>query len=399
MSKRAHLIVNPTNQINLTIKNRTRGQEINEYQFDLFEKTDLAKKFVSLITKISKNQFSTITKSDRIFLKDIGIIIPKTEVPQNVESDFVLKTELLKYILSAHNEEFKNAYKKGLIFNAKNVFVQLTADRPSNATKGIPPSKDFPEHQPIIWIWNPKTMMWSYWRVSFAQAKLIMRLKEKNIDLVNLSSQTIKLFFFAQILISKNQSLRNSSHSTTSLKKMKAHLKKEKFVVVRNLINPLQIAFFRNYTARLESEGYCHVDHLQVKDKRFSIHNDVLCEFIHKQSAALLRSLTSEKIFPSYSYLSIYKENAELKPHLDRDQCAWNCSLLLNQVPLVSLDQTWPLFIKTKRRTNEVRLGLGDMVLYSGTKLLHWRKVLPLGRRQSLVLFHYVPMEFTGSLF
>jgi hypothetical protein len=148
----------------------------------------------------------------------------------------------------------------------------------------------------------------------------------------------------------------------------------------------------------LEREGYLEVDHHEVREKRYVRHNDPLLRFVHRQTGSLLRSVTGEQILPSYSYLSAYMEGAELKRHTDRSQCTWNASLLLDTRGKAAASASWPFYMKTHGKNRAVRLDLGDTVIYRGQSTPHWRPRLPSGLRQTLALFHYVPIEFTGSL-
>jgi hypothetical protein len=127
-------------------------------------------------------------------------------------------------------------------------------------------------------------------------------------------------------------------------------------------------------------------------------HNDNMISAIHRQTGTLLTKITGEPLFPSYSYLSAYLEGAELRRHVDRPQCQWNGSMLIDAVPEHSLEGSWPIFLETSGGVHEIRLDLGDTVIYRGQEVPHWRNQLPVGDRQTLALFHYVRTNFTGSL-
>ena len=59
----------------------------------------------------------------------------------------------------------------------------------------------------------------------------------------------------------------------------------------------------------------------------------------------------------------------------------------------------WPLYVKTGDSVYSAKLEIGDAVLYSGTKDLHWRDQMPDNLNNVLgVFFHYVQKNFSGSL-
>jgi len=82
----------------------------------------------------------------------------------------------------------------------------------------------------------------------------------------------------------------------------------------------------RRYSRALEHEGYFQID----RKSAFFKHNDELFRFLHRQTGYLFRHVTGEMIIPSYTYLSAYREDADLERHVDRPQCVWNASLLVD---------------------------------------------------------------------
>jgi hypothetical protein len=108
--------------------------------------------------------------------------------------------------------------------------------------------------------------------------------------------------------------------------------------------------------------------------------------------------LVPTPVKPSYVYLATYHPAAVLKRHVDRPQCEWNVSLVLDMEPEVARTSAWPIFLETAGTVHEVRLGLGDLVLYRGTDVPHWRDRQPDGQRCTVAFFHFVGVDFTGSL-
>ena len=103
----------------------------------------------------------------------------------------------------------------------------------------------------------------------------------------------------------------------------------------------------------------------------------------------LLPNLEKEiqlELVPTYSYTRIYKKGDELKRHKDRSGCEISTTLNLG-------GDKWSIFIDPTGSINnpkgvEVKLDVGDMLVYSGCDLEHWRKPFQ-GEICCQVFLHY----------
>lgn len=110
------------------------------------------------------------------------------------------------------------------------------------------------------------------------------------------------------------------------------------------------------------------------------------------ESTLLVLHETMEKntglsLYPTYSYYRVYRNGDDLKLHRDRPSCEISCTLCFNY----NYDDTkyqWPIFMDESR----VVLKPGDMVIYRGCDLDHWRKPLVYDENIWHVqgFFHYV---------
>jgi len=132
--------------------------------------------------------------------------------------------------------------------------------------------------------------------------------------------------------------------------------------------------------------------------KRTSVNNIPLMRLVHQLVEPLAQKLVADEIKTSYSFISAYETGSTLPAHTDRPQCVYNISLILYAVPDVSL-AGWPLFIKHDDVVTGVPLEIGDGVMYSGTRDLHWRDAMPPSLRNVLGVFmHFVLKDFQGTL-
>ena len=70
-----------------------------------------------------------------------------------------------------------------------------------------------------------------------------------------------------------------------------------------------------------------------------------------------------------------------LKPHIDRDACEFSTTLNLG-------GDTWPIYFLIDKKEIEIILNPGDMLVYRGCELKHWRKKFK-GNKCYQVFLHY----------
>ena len=107
---------------------------------------------------------------------------------------------------------------------------------------------------------------------------------------------------------------------------------------------------------------------------------------------------TGLQLIPTYSYARLYKKGDILKRHKDRPSCEISTTIHLGGHP-------WPIFIDGTGANNvineeqnlikpnapagtKVLLEVGDMLVYSGCELEHWREPFE-GEVCGQVFLHY----------
>jgi hypothetical protein len=100
----------------------------------------------------------------------------------------------------------------------------------------------------------------------------------------------------------------------------------------------------------------------------------------------VLEKNTGLELHPTYSYYRVYRPGDELHVHQDREACEISATVCFNY----SYDESfvWPLFIEG----TPIQLNPGDMAIYKGCELGHWREKFSLGGDHWQVqgFFHYV---------
>ena len=130
----------------------------------------------------------------------------------------------------------------------------------------------------------------------------------------------------------------------------------------------------------------------------YSLYGDFVMETLLMKVLPVMKEKTGMDLIPTYSYARVYQTGSELKRHKDRPSCEISTTLNLGGDP-------WPIFIDPTGSNNvideyknihkpgappgvEITLEPGDMLMYSGCELEHWRKPFQ-GKLCGQVFLHY----------
>lgn len=175
-------------------------------------------------------------------------------------------------------------------------------------------------------------------------------------------------------------------------------LQRHGFIVLRDFITPQTLAFTRTRLAKIEP-GLPLGDHPEIPGRKYQ-HNEPFFRILHQIITPPLQAVVGAKIKPSYCFLGVYQPGADLFRHVDREQCAWNVSIAFDcDPPITERGAAWPIFLEKDGVAHRLQAGLGDAVLYPGTKYPHWREPLPPPfTRYAVCFFHFVEPGFEGKL-
>ena len=175
--------------------------------------------------------------------------------------------------------------------------------------------------------------------------------------------------------------------------------KKNKYSVLKNAISP-EIANFvyryflnkRNTAKFLFDQRYISpfteywgVWNDEQAPNTYSHYSDVAMETLLQHVKPAMEKHTGLKLSETYSYARIYKTGDVLARHKDRYSCEVSTTLNLGGDP-------WPLYldqtVKKGQAGIKIDLKPGDMLLYSGCDLEHWREEFR-GKDCAQVFLHY----------
>ena len=188
--------------------------------------------------------------------------------------------------------------------------------------------------------------------------------------------------------------------------------KKNKYQVIRNAISK-ELADLAFTYLRISAEAdhwllanqVTHEGNFLIgnfKDKQvpnsYAKYADRLMETLLIKTIPVMKAKTGLNLIPTYSYTRLYRTGNILNRHKDRPSCEISTTLNLGGDP-------WPIFIDPTGsnnvvdeykgimkpdapKGNRVDLKPGDMLIYSGCELEHWREPFE-GKLCGQVFLHY----------
>ena len=162
------------------------------------------------------------------------------------------------------------------------------------------------------------------------------------------------------------------------------------YTVVRNVLGEQSLALMKTSLLILKDAQY-RTKQVPVIDTKYFADDlvDQHCWGSYGVPAveALMINLQSQvedvagvTLYPTYSYTRIYWQGASMRPHVDRPSCEYSVSMCIDIDP-----EPWPIFMCG----NSIILQPGDMVIYKGLEVQHWREAYT-GNQQIQTFLHYV---------
>ncbi len=196
--------------------------------------------------------------------------------------------------------------------------------------------------------------------------------------------------------------------------------KKKKYTVIKQAISKDLAAFVANYflmqkqvydtcrQARYISPFENIIGHYENENEQipntYSQYSNIAMETLMLKCQPKMEEVTGLKLYPAYTYARIYKKGDELKRHKDRFSCEISTTMNLG-------GDDWPIYLDPTNTdippsdkpykiigNKGVRVDLkqGDMLVYSGCQLEHWRNKFK-GKECVQVFLHYNNRKTVGA--
>ena len=193
---------------------------------------------------------------------------------------------------------------------------------------------------------------------------------------------------------------------------MIAKFKKDKYQIIRKAISKELADFGYRYLQISAESDFWLLRNNATHEKNLLIGNfkdvqvpnsyakyaDRFMETLLIKTIPMMEKKTGLKLVPTYSYCRLYRTGNILNRHKDRPSCEISTTLNLGGDP-------WPIFIDPTGSDNVIdehqgihkpnapqgipyTLGPGDMIIYSGCELEHWREPFQ-GKLCGQVFLHF----------
>jgi hypothetical protein len=195
--------------------------------------------------------------------------------------------------------------------------------------------------------------------------------------------------------------------------------KKNKYVVIKQAVSKDMATFIYNYFVMKKQVydtclkqryispydsllGYYEAENDQIPHT-YSSYADIVMETLMLKCQPIMEKTTELKLQPAYTYARLYKKEDVLERHKDRFSCEISTTMFLGGDPWdiylepnknVGIDPD--PYIPTNNKGIKISLKPGDMLVYSGCELEHWRTKFK-GKNCGQVFLHYNNKKTSGS--
>jgi hypothetical protein len=194
--------------------------------------------------------------------------------------------------------------------------------------------------------------------------------------------------------------------------------KKDKYIVIKKAISKELATFVYNYFLMKRQVARTLYDTRYISPfetmfgvwsdeqvpNTYSHYSDIAMETLLLKVKPIMQEYTKLKLNENYSYARIYKKGDVLNRHKDRFSCEISTTLNLG-------GDSWPIFVEPNPKKGTVKNGVyisentkgikidlkqGDMLVYRGNELEHWREPFT-GEDCGQVFLHYNNVATKGS--
>ena len=185
------------------------------------------------------------------------------------------------------------------------------------------------------------------------------------------------------------------------------NFKKDKYIVIKKALLKDTVDFIYEYflMKRKSAKTMLEARYISPFAEEFGIWNDpqvpntyshysdIVMETLLVKMLPVMEKYTKLKLIPNYSYARIYKKDDILKRHKDRFSCEISTTLNLG-------GEDWPIYLepsgKEGKKGIKIHLHPGDMLVYKGKELEHWREKFK-GENCGQVFLHYNNLATEGA--
>lgn len=152
----------------------------------------------------------------------------------------------------------------------------------------------------------------------------------------------------------------------------------KKYIVVRDVLSEQTLSLLQ-YQSKMLEEIMCYNNNTlpnlfpfcdSQTNNSFSQYGSLFTESLLLLLQPLMEEHIGKKLLPTYSYMRIYYKDSFLARHTDRNSCEYSATICIKCNPV----NPWPIFFVLNSEKISVVLKQGDICIYKGDELPHWRE-------------------------
>jgi len=145
------------------------------------------------------------------------------------------------------------------------------------------------------------------------------------------------------------------------------YFKNNGYVVLTDALSKQQCAELTQHMFNLYEQGkLVKDDQCPLSD---AVYGDPMMDQVLETLARPIGNHIGKKLLPTYAYARIYRPGEILKKHKDRPSCQYSATLTLG----FDSASIWPIYFENGDREIPVQLSVGELAVYCGCDLVHWR--------------------------
>lgn len=141
---------------------------------------------------------------------------------------------------------------------------------------------------------------------------------------------------------------------------------KHGYCVVKSAVSEEMVNFITQYALFDEMQDFSpDADQVIGAHARYA---DPAMESLLLSLHSLMEKNTGLELLPTYSFYRVYRPGNQLVKHKDRNSCEISCTMSFHH-QYTDPNYSWPIYMDGTK----VDLGPGELVIYRGCDLDHWR--------------------------
>ena len=151
----------------------------------------------------------------------------------------------------------------------------------------------------------------------------------------------------------------------------------ENYIIIKQLVSPdicQLLADYAKFNAKIKPYVLKSDDPISGVHRKYG---DMLMETLLEKLTPLIEKATGLELWPTLSFYYTYQQGHKFKAHKDRSSLQYVAGLCVGADEEYKKNNatSWPLIFNIHGKAHPVELDYGDMVIFRGHEIEHWREV------------------------